>query len=251
MALQVDPLRAKAPTVTVSSAPYRTGACLGLYTSTNPRGDLLSKPLPRLGHGALDTDNGATKESKSALELSPSPTNSQISQVLAAFLPSAKPPTRSLAQLVISRLVSDARPSPTTVPTSPYEPDQEKATQNLIRLFTPIFESRLSNIARRRVPALGLFTALLQTVSAMANRIFWGDGAVDAVLDVPDLFEGKKGIIPSAALSAPRPVRAAAVNTLTTLPRGTAENVTSDAFSALGGPATNNAVEEARRKEAE
>ncbi|KAG8947869.1 hypothetical protein FRC04_010227 [Tulasnella sp. 424] len=221
-------------------------------------------------------------ESKSGLGLSSSSINSQISPVLAAFLPSAKPSTRSLAHLVISKLVSNARPSPTTGLTSSYESDQEKATQNLIRLFSPIIESRLATTSLEEVrPALGLFTALFQIDSATASGIFLKDGVADAVLDVPDLFEGKNGITASQAVAALlsqasgskpcRPVvqahaiswlqdqvrrdtvdsgvRAAAANALTKLSRGTAEDVSSDTLSSLGGPATDGAVEEAKRKD--
>ncbi|KAG9040864.1 hypothetical protein FS837_012992 [Tulasnella sp. UAMH 9824] len=196
-------------------------------------------------------------DSKSGLELSPSSINSQISPVLSAFLPSAAPSARSLAHLVISKLVSNARPSPTAVAASSYESSLETATQNLTRLFSPIIESRLSETSLEAVvPALGLFTALFQIDPATASGIFAKDGVAEAVMDVPDLFEGKNGITASQAVAALlsqasgskpcRPlvqahavswlqdqvrrdsvdpgVRAAAANALTKLSRGTAED---------------------------
>ncbi|KIO31766.1 hypothetical protein M407DRAFT_4876 [Tulasnella calospora MUT 4182] len=223
-------------------------------------------------------------DSKSGLELSPSSINSQISPVLFAFLPSAVPATRSLAHLVISKLVSNARPSPTTVPTSSYESIQEAATQNLTRLFSPIIESRLATTSLDEVvPALGLFTALFQIDSATSSGILSKDGVLEAIMDVPDLFEGENGIIASQAVatllsqaSGSKPcrplvqvhsiswlqdqvrrdtvnpgVRAAAANALMKLSRGTAEDVSSDTLSSLGGPATDSAVEDARRKDDE
>lgn len=223
-------------------------------------------------------------DSKSGLKLSPSSINSQITPVLSAFLPSAAPSARSLAHLVISKLVSNARPSPTAVTASTFESSQETATQNLTRLFSPIIESRLSETSLEAVvPAFGLFTALFQIDPATASGIFAKDGVVEAIMDVPDLFEGKNGITASQAVAALlsqasgskpcRPlvqahavswlqdqvrrdtldpgVRAAAANALTKLSRGTAEDVSSDTTSSLGGPATDNAVEDAKRKDDE
>ncbi|KAG8921943.1 hypothetical protein FRC01_014707 [Tulasnella sp. 417] len=223
-------------------------------------------------------------ESKSGLELSPSSINSQISPVLSAFLPSAAPPIRSLAHLVISKLVSNARPSPTAVAASSYESRQEAATQNLTRLFSPIVESRLATTNLDEVaPALGLFAALFQIDPATASGIFAKDGVVEAIMDVPDLFQGENGITASQAVAALlsqasgskpcRPlvqahavswlqdqvrrdtvdpgVRAAAANALTKLSRGTAEDVSSDTSSSLGSSVTDSSVEDARRKDDE
>ncbi|KAG9016339.1 hypothetical protein FRB90_003213, partial [Tulasnella sp. 427] len=223
-------------------------------------------------------------ESKSGLQLSSSSLNSQITPVLTAFLPTSKPSTRALAHLVISRLVSNARPSPTAVTGSSYQTEQEKATQNLTRLFSPIIEPRLATTSMNEVgPALGLFTALFQVDSATASGIFLKDGVLEAVMDVPDLFDGKDGVAAAHAVAtllsqasgvkpcrplvqahasswlqdqarrdaADAGVRAAAANALTKLSRGTAEDASQDTMPSVGGTPTDTAVEDARRQDEE
>ncbi|KAG8949322.1 hypothetical protein FRC04_008924 [Tulasnella sp. 424] len=189
-------------------------------------------------------------ESKSGLGLSSSSINSQISPVLAALL--------TLRQTInpFSRIPCNLK--------------AQKATQNLIRPFSLIIESRLATTSLEEViPALGLFTALSQIDSATGSGIFLQDGVAGAVLDVPDLFEGKNGITASGrrstAISSQRfqalsasgpgarhlmaPGSSSKGHVDAGLSRGTAEDVSSDTLSSLDGPATDGAVEEARRKD--
>ncbi|KAG9029203.1 hypothetical protein FRB95_005573 [Tulasnella sp. JGI-2019a] len=129
--------------------------------------------------------------SSSGLKLSPSTASTQLSPLLDAFLLTSSQHARSLAFLVLSRIVSNARPKD---PAAASEKAQTDATANLSQLFTPLLEPRLSSTNSKDViPALGLCAAVFQVDQAAASQILLKDGVMEAIMDSTDLFHGDEG----------------------------------------------------------
>lgn len=118
--------------------------------------------------------------------------STQLTPVLNAFRPTSPTHDRSLAFLVLSKTVSNARPK---VLVSGSHDAQERATANLTKLFSPLILPRISSTdAAELLPGLGLFTALFQVDQATASQILLTDGTIESLMDATDLFDGKDGI---------------------------------------------------------
>lgn len=131
-------------------------------------------------------------DSKSGLRIAASTAESRLVVLLNSFSPEATPHKRSLGFLVLSKLVSNARPKD---PAGASERAQQDATANLVRLLSPLLLPRLSSTESADVmPACGLLAALFQVDQSTACQILLTDGLMESVMDATDLFEGEQGL---------------------------------------------------------
>ncbi|KAG8872255.1 hypothetical protein FRB97_007823 [Tulasnella sp. 331] len=129
--------------------------------------------------------------SSSGLKMSSATAQTQLNPLLDAFSLASTQHARSLAFLVISKIISNARPKD---PSTASEKAQTDATTKLSQLFTSLLEPRLSSTDFKNVfPALGLFAALFQVDQATASQILQKDGVMESVIDATDLFHGDEG----------------------------------------------------------
>ncbi|KAG8931172.1 hypothetical protein FRC02_003113 [Tulasnella sp. 418] len=123
--------------------------------------------------------------------------DSHLSILIRSLNAEAPATTQSLAYLILSKVIANARPKPGQA-TSQL---QQAATINLVNLFAPPIQSRLSSAHPDSIyEAHSFFTALFHVDAQVASEIFGKDGVIESVMEASELFPGEEMDVAIASL---------------------------------------------------
>ncbi|KDQ63240.1 hypothetical protein JAAARDRAFT_29261 [Jaapia argillacea MUCL 33604] len=115
----------------------------------------------------------------------------EFSSLVVAFLPSQPHATRSKAFITLSAICQAIRHSVTPQKGD----DSDPGTDNLVRVFTPVVTSRVSDVEEHEVLAgVSFLSALFQVDWQSASVIFKEDGVAGSLMDALDMFPSSADI---------------------------------------------------------